>query len=112
MLSPKLTRQIARKVARHGLAIVATVLLGGFLSTALVRLAPGFDVDEAQLDPHLNSESIQALRQARLDQHNIFPFYFRSLQRAAHGDLGTSLSPRQTLSALLRDRTALTRRLV
>src|SRR5258708_15500092 len=112
MLSPKLTRQIARKVARHGLAIAATVLLGGFLSTALVRLAPGFDVDEAQLDPHLNSESLQALRQARLDQHNIFRFYFRSLQRAAHGDLGTSLSLGQPVSTLLRERTPLTLRLV
>ena len=55
-----------RKIARHGLAIVATVLLGGLLSTVLVRLAPGFDVDEEQLDPHLNSASVQALRQARV----------------------------------------------
>ena len=33
-----------RKIARHGLAMVATVLLGGLLSATLVRLAPGFDV--------------------------------------------------------------------
>ncbi len=38
---------LGRKIARHGLAIVATVLLGGLLSAALVRLAPGFDADEA-----------------------------------------------------------------
>ncbi len=112
MLSPKLARQIAKKTARHGFAILATVLLGGFLSTALMRLAPGFDVDEAQLDPHLNSESVRALREARLDQHNIFRFYFHSLQRAAHGDLGTSLSLGQPVSALLRERTPLTLRLV
>ncbi len=72
-----LGRNIARKMARHGLAIAATALLGGLLSTALVRLAPGFDVDEAELDPHLNSESVRALRQARLDQHNIFRFSVR-----------------------------------
>src|SRR6201993_4854980 len=87
-------------------------MLGGLLSATLVRLAPGFDADEAQLDPHLNSESVQALRQARLEQHNIFRFYFHSLQRAAHGDLGTSLSLGQPVSVLLRDRAPLTLRLV
>src|SRR5580765_4004512 len=89
-----------RRIARHGFAIVATVLLGGLLSTALVRLAPGFDVDEAQLDPHLNSASVQALRQTRLEQHNIFRFYLHSVQRAIHGDLGTSISLGQPVSTL------------
>ena len=101
-----------RRIARHGFAIVATVLLGGLLSTALVRLAPGFDVDEEQLDPHLNSASVQALRQTRLEQHNIFRFYLHSLQRAVHGDLGTSLSLGQPVSTLLRERAPLTLRLV
>ena len=103
---------LGRKIARHGLTIIATVLLGGFLATALVRLAPGFDVDEAQLDPRLNSESVRALREARLEQHNIFRFYWRSLQRAVHGDLGTSLSLGQPVSVLLRQRAPLTMRLV
>ena len=103
---------LRRKIARHGLAIVATALLGGLLSATLVRLAPGFDTNEEQLDPHLNSASVQALRQARADQHNIFQFYFHSLQRAMHGDLGTSLSLGQPVGALLRDRLPLTLRLV
>ena len=105
-------RTISRRIARHGLALAATVLLGGLLSALLVRLAPGFDADEAQLDPHLSSESVQALREARLAQRNIFRFYFRSLQRAAHGDLGTSLSLGQPVSLLLRERFPLTLRLV
>lgn len=103
---------LGQKIARHGLTIIATVLLGGFLATALVRLAPGFDVDEAQLDPRLNSESVRALRQARLEQHNIFRFYLHSLKRAVHGDLGTSLSLGQPVSVLLRERAPLTLRLV
>jgi peptide/nickel transport system permease protein len=101
-----------KRIARHGLTLVATALLGGLLAAALVRLAPGFDVDEQQLDPHLNSESVQALRQTRLDQHNIFRFYFHSLQRAAHGDMGTSISLGQPVSLLLRQRAPLTLRLV
>jgi peptide/nickel transport system permease protein len=100
------------RIARHGLALIATVLLGALLSAALMRLAPGFDVDEQQLDARLNSESIRALRESRLAQHNIFHFYFHSLERAAHGDLGTSISLGQPVSTLLRDRLPLTLRLV
>ncbi len=101
-----------KRIARHGLTLIATALLGGLLAAVLVRLAPGFDVDEQQLDSHLNSESVQAIRQTRLDQHNIFRFYFHSLQRATHGDLGTSLSLGQPVSTLLRERAPLTLRLV
>jgi len=103
---------LGRKIARHGLAIVATALLGGLLSATLVRLAPGFDTDEAQLDPHLNSASLQALRQARADQHNILGFYLHSLRRAVEGDFGTSLSLGQPVGTLLKERVPLTLRLV
>jgi peptide/nickel transport system permease protein len=103
---------ILKRIARHGLTLIATALLGGLFSAVLVRLAPGFDADEQQLDPHLNSASVQALRQTRLDQHNIFHFYIRSLQRASHGDLGTSLSLGQPVTTLLHERAPLSLRLV
>ena len=103
---------LGRRIARHGLTLVATALLGGFLSATLVRMAPGFDADEATLDPHLNSQSIQALRQARAEQHNIFRFYFHSLRQALNGDLGNSISLNQPVSTLLRDRVPLTLKLV
>src|SRR5579871_3634103 len=93
---------LGRKILRHGLTILATALLGGFLSATLVRLAPGFDADEAELDSHLNSESVQALRQSRIAQHNIFRFYLKSLNGAIHGNLGSSLSLQQPVSRLLR----------
>jgi peptide/nickel transport system permease protein len=100
------------RIARHGVAIVAIVLLGGLLSAVLVRLAPGFDVDEEQLDPHLNAESVRALRETRLQERNVFAFYIHSLQRAVHGDLGTSLSLGQPVTTLLRERAPLTLKLV
>jgi len=103
---------LGRKIARHGIALVATVLFGGLLSATLVRLAPGFNVDEQQLDPRLNAESLRVLRETRLEQQNILRFYFQSLERAAHGDLGTSLSLGQPVSQLLRERAPLTMRLV
>ena len=103
---------LARKIARHGLTLALTALLGGFLSATLVRLAPGFGVDERELDPRLNSSSIQALRQSRAEEGNIFAFYFHFVQRAAHGDLGTSISLGKPVSELLRQRMPLTLRLV
>ena len=103
---------LGRKLARHGLAIIAMALLGGFLAATLVRLAPGFNTDEAQLDPRLNSASVQALKQVRADQSNIFRFYAHSLRRALRGDLGVSLSLGQPVNDLLRQRIPLTLRLV
>lgn len=103
---------LGRTILRHGLAILVTALLGGFISATLVRFAPGFDTDEAELNSHLNSASVQALRQAHVAQHNIFRFYLHSLNRAIHGDLGTSISLQQPVGKLLRARGPLTLRLV
>src|SRR5216684_5761224 len=100
------------KIARHVSAMLATILLGGLLSVTLVRLAPGFGADEELLDPHLNADSVRALRQSRDQQQNIFRFYRHSMQRALHGDLGTSISLGQPVTKLLRERTPLTVRLV
>src|SRR5258708_29629905 len=99
------------KIARHVSAMLAIVLLGGLLSVTLVRLAPGFGVDEEQLDPHLNEESVRALRQSRERQQNVFAFYLHSIQRALHGDLGTSISLGQPVTKQLRERAPLPLRL-
>ena len=103
---------LGRKIAQHSVAIVGTALLGGLLSATMVRLAPGFDTDEAQIDSHLNSESLRALREARSQQNNILMFYLHSLKRASQGDLGSSLTFHQPVSELLRERAPLTLRLI
>jgi peptide/nickel transport system permease protein len=105
-------RSLRWKITGYGLTMLATVLLGGFLSATLVRLAPGFDADEQQLDPHLNAQSLQAIREARHQDHNVFRFYISYMQRAAQGELGTSLSLGQPVRTLLHDRAPLTLRLL
>jgi len=92
------------KIARHLAAIVAIVLLGGLLSATLVRLAPGFDSDERELDPGLSAESVRALRQSRAGEHNILRYYSGYLRAAWHGDLGTSHALGQPVQSLLRER--------
>jgi len=100
------------KIAGHALSLLATVLLGGLLSATLVRLAPGFDADERELDPHLSAQSVQALRESRRQDHNVFRFYWTYMRSAASGDLGTSLALGQPVRALLRERVPLTLRLL
>jgi peptide/nickel transport system permease protein len=92
------------KIALHLGAIAVLVLLGGLLSATLVRLAPGFDADERELDPSLNAESVRALRQSRAGEHNIVNFYAGYLRGALHGDLGTSHALGQPVRSLLRER--------
>jgi len=96
--------KIAQSIARKLGAIAALALLGGLLSATFVRLAPGFDADERELDPSLNAESVQALRQARAGEHNILSFYASYLRGAVHGDLGTSHALGQPVQTLLRER--------
>jgi peptide/nickel transport system permease protein len=95
---------VAGHIARKVGAIVALVLLGGLLSATLVRIAPGFDADERELDPSLNAESVRALRQSRAGEHNILGYYAGYLRGAVHGDLGTSHALGQPVKTLLRER--------
>jgi len=93
-----------RRIARHLASIAALVLLGGLLSATLVRLAPGFDSDERELDPSLSAESVRAIRDQRASQHDILRFYVSYLRNAIHGDLGTSQSLGQPVNRLLLER--------
>jgi len=52
------------RIARHLAAFVFTTLVAGLLGATLVRFGPGFDADEKQLDPRLDRQSIQALRES------------------------------------------------
>src|SRR6266404_8994715 len=93
----KIARCLTQKIG----AIAALVVLGGLLSATLVRLAPGFDADERELDPGLSAESVRALRQSRAGEHNILSFYAGYLRGAIHGDLGTSHALGQPVQNLL-----------
>ena len=90
-------------LARHAGRIAITVVVGGLLGATLVRLAPGFGIDEAELDSRLSAQSIQALRQAQPGQ-SLGAFYFRYLSRLLRGDLGVSRSLQRPVAELLKER--------
>lgn len=115
-MAPETSQKISRskmlwwKIARHAGSIAALVVLGGLLSATLVRLAPGADSDDRELDPSLSAESVRALRQSRAGERNILSFYANYLRGAIHGDLGTSHALGQPVQSLLRERWPVTAR--
>jgi peptide/nickel transport system permease protein len=90
----------------HRLAAVGmTVILGGFLAATLVRYAPGFGVDERELDTRFSRESIRRLREetgARGQGTGLY--YVHYMARVFTGDLGVSAGFRRPVAALIAER--------
>src|SRR5271166_5529319 len=91
-------------LAKHASRIVLTILLGGLLGATLLRLAPGFGVDEEELDTRLNHASVQALRGSQNADSNLAVFYYHHLSRLVRGDLGVSRSFNRPVAQLLSER--------
>jgi len=88
--------------------ILLTALLGGLLGATLVRMSPGFGVDERELDNRLSQESREHFRAERASDSNIALFYLRYISGLLHGDLGFSRSLNRPVSELLKERLPLT----
>lgn len=101
-----------RSLLRHLLALLLIALLGGLLGATLVRFAPGFGVDERELDTRLRDDSIQALRQSHANENHLLKFYADYLAGAVHGNLGVSHSFARPVSALFAERLPVTLRTV
>src|SRR5947209_11116269 len=107
-LSPGMS--IMHTFGRHLIIIVFTALLGGLLGAALVRVAPGFGVQESDFDTQLSAETRQALHQQDARERNVLWYYWNYLGGLTHGTLGYSRSMGRPVSELLRDRLAETLR--
>jgi peptide/nickel transport system permease protein len=92
------------KLRKHAARILIVLGLGGFLGATLVRMAPGFGVDEEELDSRLSQESVQAVRQSHAGEENLAAFYLHYLDRLLHGDLGFSQTLQEPVRQLLAER--------
>ena len=99
---------LIRRTFRHVLMLIVTVLVGGFLSATLVRFAPGFGVDERELDARFSQQSVDSLNNERSTEDNVFHFYWLYLLGVAQGDLGESRSLGRPISELLVERVPVT----
>ena len=105
-------RKGLQKLGLRLLALVALSFFGGLLGATLVRFAPGYGVDERELDPRLSQASIAAIREANRLNSGLLSYYGRYLADAAHGDFGTSQWLQRPVSSLLRERFPVTARSV
>jgi len=87
------------------------LLIGGFLSMLLVRFAPGFGVDERELDPTL-SEATRARIRSGAGQSGVWRSYASYIGGALHGDLGMSSSLNTPVNQLMADRAPVTAKVV
>jgi len=84
--------------------IAATALVGGLLSATLVRYAPGYELDEQQLDLRKSDSSRQHLLQARAGEQHVLRFYASYLQGYVRGDWGNSRLLHRPVLELLKER--------
>src|SRR5579864_2464504 len=97
-----------RSILHLAQRILLTALLGGLLGATLVRLGPGFGVDERDLDSRLSAESREAIRAEHAANNNIATFYVHYLAGAVRGDLGFSRSLNRPVAELLKERMPVT----
>lgn len=93
-----------RTLAKQAIRILALLLLGGFLAATLVRVAPGFGVNEEDLDSRLSGASHAALHARAAEKESLARFYFDYWSRLLRGDLGTSFALGQPVRQLLAER--------
>src|ERR1017187_7907698 len=88
--------------------LLATTVIGGLLTAALVRHSPGFDADERALDQRLGAESREAIRAEHAANHDVLRFYAKQIGATLRGDFGVSRSLNRPIGELIRVRLPVT----
>ena len=96
--------KLFRHVSRRLLFLFCLGIGGALLSATLVRFAPGYGVQERELDPRWSVQSVEALRQKQALHEGLLLFYIHYISALAHGDLGESDSLKRPVRELLRQR--------
>ncbi len=101
-----------RQAGLRAVSLVLLCLFGSLLSATLVRLAPGYGVDERELDPRLSPQSKEAIRASNPANLSLLAFYGHYLGGIVHGDLGNSQWLQRPVNSLIRERFPVTLRSV
>jgi peptide/nickel transport system permease protein len=89
---------------------VGLMILAGFAAATLVRMAPGFGMDERLLDARLGAATREAIEERSGGRTPAVRYYGEYLSRLVRGDLGESLSCRRPVRELLGERLAVSAR--
>jgi peptide/nickel transport system permease protein len=101
-----------KNLARLLGSLAVTAIIGAFLTAALVRLSPGFGVDEHELDPTRDAPALRALQAARPEQGSFLAYAARHTAAMLRGDLGVSRNWHRPVADLLRERWPVTAQLM
>lgn len=104
--------RVVSQFARVLVSLAVTVVVGGVLTAALVRLSPGFGVDEHELDPTRDVAALRAREATRPEQGSFFGYAIRHTAAMLRGDLGLSRNWNRPVAGLLRERWPVTAQLM
>src|ERR1700744_6540471 len=100
------------RLASHLITVIAVILAGSFVASALVRYSPGVDSIPEDLNPEIGADTLRTLHEQRGAATALPVFYAHYLTRAIRGDLGISQSLKRPVSDLLLRRAPVTLRLI
>jgi peptide/nickel transport system permease protein len=107
MLAVRRSSSLFRGLSSRIAVALVVLLISGLLAATLVRMAPGFGMDERLLDARLAGSSLQALERQGAEHSNILGYYVEYLQQLSRGDFGISRSTGRPVRELLSERLAL-----
>ena len=90
---------LARQLPR----VAALTILSGLFSALMMHYAPGSQVDERELDLHLNQQSLAAIRSEKATEANLGHALTQYAGGLLRGDLGYSPSKNASVNELIRN---------
>jgi peptide/nickel transport system permease protein len=100
------------KFAQKLLLLGALAIVGALLCATIVRFAPGYGVDEHELDSRLSASSRDAIRNQLQLGNGLISYYGSYISGLLHGNLGTSAFLESPVAGLLKERAPFTARTV
>jgi peptide/nickel transport system permease protein len=100
------------KFAQKLILLAALAIAGALLCATMVRFAPGYGVDESDLDFRLSQSSRDAIRGEHQLGGGLLHYYGSYIAALLHGNLGTSAFLQRPVAGLLKERAPLTARAV
>ena len=88
--------------------MAVVIVLVGFCGAALMRYAPGFDVDEHDLDARLSAETKLRFREARRQDASPGTFIWKFTRKMSQGDWGYSVTLNRPVRELISERGVIT----
>jgi peptide/nickel transport system permease protein len=101
-----------QKLGQKFALLTALAIVGALLCATMIRFAPGYGVDERELNPTLSQASRDAIRSEYGTGESLLSYYRHYLSSLLHGDLGTSVFLQRPVAELLKERAPLTARTV